>query len=106
VGDDRDRVLRLSPPDGAYRVTVGIPEVRHGRMTVEVHTEAGRALQHHAQAGEGATRAELRVEARDGRATLVFHAPPRRWLEQDRMARWAVSWLRVEASPASDRPTP
>jgi len=96
VADDRDRVLHLSLPDGPYRVTLGIPEVRRGRLTLEVYTDEGRALQHHSAAGAGPAEARLAVSARGGLATLVFHAPPIRFLERGRASLWAVSWLRIE----------
>jgi hypothetical protein len=103
LADDRDRVLKLRLPDGRYRVTLGIPEVRDGRMVVEVYTEEGRALRHRIDAGAGPTQATLEVDARSGAATLVFHTPPIRWLEHGRIDRWAVSWLRVERAD-SNRP--
>jgi hypothetical protein len=95
VLDERDRVLQLHLPDGAYRVTLDLPALRDRRMRVEVYAEGKRVLHRTVGAEDGPSRATLRVEARDGLATLVFHAPPGLF-ERGRADFWALRGLHVE----------
>lgn len=97
--DHRDRVLDLHLPDGRYRLSLGIPEVRGGRMTLEVYSDGERALAHTSEANAGPSQTSLEVDARAGTATLVFHTPPIGFLERDRVGWWAVSSLRIENVP-------